>query len=56
LGWRKTQLQKGVYMDGHECPDVVKYCEDIFLPHIVTTLTSLTQVAMKGKDLRARRE
>ncbi|KAJ7602965.1 hypothetical protein FB45DRAFT_697776, partial [Roridomyces roridus] len=25
LGWRLTVLRKGVYMDGHERPDVVQY-------------------------------
>ena len=33
LGWQKTVVQKGVYMDGHErWDDVVKYHKDIFLP------------------------
>jgi hypothetical protein len=32
LGWRNRLLQKGVYMDGHERPDVVKYHMDTFLP------------------------
>jgi hypothetical protein len=32
LGWRCVELQKGVYMDGHERPDVVEYCNSIFLP------------------------
>lgn len=32
LGWRRTRLKKGVYMDGHERPDVVKYRQDVFLP------------------------
>ena len=32
LGWQKTVVQKGVYMDGHEQDDVVKYRKDIFLP------------------------
>lgn len=34
LGWRKTQIRKGVYMDGHEHPDVVKYRDNIFLPRM----------------------
>jgi hypothetical protein len=34
LGWRKTQIRKEVYMDGHECSDVVKYCDNIFLLHM----------------------
>lgn len=25
LGYRRTLIKKGVYMDGHEHPDVVKY-------------------------------
>lgn len=32
LGWRQTRLKKGVYMDGHERDDVVKYRNEIFLP------------------------
>ncbi|KAJ3984293.1 hypothetical protein F5890DRAFT_1474698 [Lentinula detonsa] len=31
LGWHLTVLQKGVYMDGHEHPDVVKYRQEEFL-------------------------
>jgi hypothetical protein len=32
LGWSRTVLRKGVYMDGHERPDVVEYREKAFLP------------------------
>jgi hypothetical protein len=32
LGWSRTMLRKGVYMDGHEREDVVKYRETVFLP------------------------
>lgn len=32
LGWRRTMLKKGVYMDGHERPDVVEYRANTFLP------------------------
>ena len=32
LGWRRTRLKKGVYMDGHERDDVVKYRNEKFLP------------------------
>jgi hypothetical protein len=32
LGWVRSRVKKGVYMDGHERPDVVKYREEIFLP------------------------
>ena len=32
LGWSRTVLRKGVYMDGHEREDVVKYRGTVFLP------------------------
>ncbi|KIO12001.1 hypothetical protein M404DRAFT_125666 [Pisolithus tinctorius Marx 270] len=32
LGWRCTIIRKGVYMDGHEREDVVKYRMEVFLP------------------------
>ena len=32
LGWRRTRLKKGIYMDGHERNDVVKYRNEKFLP------------------------
>ncbi|KAG2073340.1 hypothetical protein BDR04DRAFT_938267, partial [Suillus decipiens] len=32
LGWRCTVIRKGVYMDGHEREDVVKYRNEIYLP------------------------
>ena len=31
LGWRNRLLGKGIYMDGHKRPDVVKYRNDTFL-------------------------
>lgn len=34
LGWRRTVVRKGVYMDGHERADVVEYRNNIFLPAI----------------------
>ncbi|KAG2354431.1 hypothetical protein BDR07DRAFT_1306151 [Suillus spraguei] len=32
LGWQHTVLKKGVYMDDHECKDVKKYHQEVFLP------------------------
>jgi hypothetical protein len=32
LGWRRSVLRKGVYMDGHERNDVVDYRQNVFLP------------------------
>lgn len=31
LGYRRTVLHKGIYMDGHECPDVVAYRNNSYL-------------------------
>ncbi|KIL54192.1 hypothetical protein M378DRAFT_188729 [Amanita muscaria Koide BX008] len=35
LGWTRTLYKKGIYLDGHERPDVIEYCEEIFLPHLL---------------------
>jgi len=35
LGWRHTIIRKGVYMDGHEREDVVKYRNEVFLPEML---------------------
>jgi hypothetical protein len=35
LGWWQTTLKKGVYMDGHERPDVINYRVNMFLPLMV---------------------
>jgi hypothetical protein len=32
LGWRNRLVKKSVYMDGHECADVVEYRQQVFLP------------------------
>lgn len=34
LGWRLTQIRKGVYLDGHEREDVVTYRNEEFLPRM----------------------
>lgn len=34
LGWSRIQLQKGVYMDGHEREDVICYRKKIYLPRM----------------------
>jgi hypothetical protein len=36
LGWRCMELRKGVYMDGHERPDVVEYRNVVFFPLIAS--------------------
>jgi hypothetical protein len=34
LGWSRTVIRKGVYLDGHERPDVIDYREKVFLPQM----------------------
>ncbi|KAF8589283.1 hypothetical protein K439DRAFT_1645154 [Ramaria rubella] len=45
LGYTKHQHRKGIYVDGHECPDVVEYC-NAFLQ----TIAELECFTMKYKD------
>jgi len=33
-GFWYTSYKKGLYFNGHNCPDVVQYCHDIFLPRM----------------------
>ena len=47
LGWRRTKLKKGVYMDGHERPDVVKYRQDDFLPKMASYERFMVQWIME---------
>ncbi|KAJ3563302.1 hypothetical protein NP233_g9023 [Leucocoprinus birnbaumii] len=35
LGWFHSVVRKGVYMDGHEREDVVKYRQEVFLPKML---------------------
>ncbi|KAF9503439.1 hypothetical protein BS47DRAFT_1374479 [Hydnum rufescens UP504] len=50
LGFRQTTLRKGVYMDGHECEDVVRYRNEIFLPAIAKFESCMTRY--EGEDLK----
>ena len=51
LGWHRTVVRKGVYMDGHEREDVVKYRNEIFLPAMARFEGSdLKQVNLILKD------
>ena len=31
-GFQYMAYKKALYYDGHECPDVVHYCQNVFLP------------------------
>jgi hypothetical protein len=49
LGWRHTLIKKGVYMDGHERADVVKYRQEVFLP--LMAKYEARMVHFEGPDL-----
>ena len=50
LGWRLKTLKKGVYMDGHERDDVVKYRNEVFLPAMAKFEERMTK--FEGPELR----
>ncbi|KIK32812.1 hypothetical protein CY34DRAFT_110837 [Suillus luteus UH-Slu-Lm8-n1] len=50
LGWRCTMVQKGVYMDGHERDDVVKYRREVFLPLMAQYEAQMVQY--EGPELK----
>jgi hypothetical protein len=52
LGWRLTRIQKGVYMDGHEREDVVKYRNEVFLPRMKEYEARMTHYVLEGTDLQ----
>ncbi len=49
LGYDKIALWKGVYMDGHEWPDVVEYCNTSYLPKMLEYESHMTHY--EGPDL-----
>jgi hypothetical protein len=51
LGWRRTMLKKGVYMDGHERPDVMEYQVKTFLPLMALHEKKMVQWVMRGSEL-----
>lgn len=50
LGWRRTVVRKGVYMDGHEREDVVKYRQEVFLPAMARFEARMAK--FEGADLK----
>jgi hypothetical protein len=42
------RVKKGMYMDGHKRPDVVKYRNDIFLPLMASYKRRMVQWRAKG--------
>ena len=51
LRWRCTRVKKGVYMDGHERPDVVEYRNNMFLPLMVSFERRMVQWKPEGPGL-----
>ena len=50
FGWWQTAVQKSVYMDGHECVDVVEYRNKVFLLAIANFERQMAQHA--GPELK----
>ena len=44
-------LRKGVYMDGHERPDVMEYWNNTFLPLMALHKKNMVQWAANGSEL-----
>lgn len=51
LGWRRSELKKGVYMDGHERPDVMEYRNAVFLPLMALLERRMVQWISRGSEL-----
>ncbi|KAJ6507587.1 hypothetical protein DFH09DRAFT_1101123 [Mycena vulgaris] len=53
LGFRRTVDRKGVYVDEHERPDVVKYRNEVFLPQMAEYERQMTQYILRDGELVA---
>jgi hypothetical protein len=51
LGWQRTTIKKGVYLDGHKRPDVVKYRQEDFLPQMLEYERRMAHYELIGNDL-----
>jgi hypothetical protein len=49
LGYRRIELRKGLYVDGHDRADVVEYRDKVFLPKMCEYERRMTHY--KGKEL-----
>jgi hypothetical protein len=51
LGWRCMRVKKGIYMDGHKRPDVIKYRDDVFLSLMASYERCMVQWKPEGAGL-----
>jgi hypothetical protein len=51
LGWRRTRLKKGVYMDGHERDNVREYRDNIFLCNMASFERRMVRWEFKDSKL-----
>jgi hypothetical protein len=51
LGWWHTEMKKGVYMDGHERPDVVEFHNKVFLPLMALLERRMVQWDLSGSEV-----
>ena len=51
LGWALKTLRKGVYMDGHERPDVIEYRETSYLPNLAKDELRMVKFEFDGSNI-----
>ncbi|PMD55885.1 uncharacterized protein K444DRAFT_695185, partial [Hyaloscypha bicolor E] len=44
LGFYCHETKKGLYVDGYECPNVIEYCQEVFLPLMKELLSYIVHV------------
>ena len=49
-GFQYTTHKKGLYFDGDDRPDVIEYCQNVFLPAIKAYKPHLVQYTVSGVD------
>ncbi|KAI6018543.1 hypothetical protein PISMIDRAFT_96853, partial [Pisolithus microcarpus 441] len=49
-GFKYSTHKKGVYFDGHDHPDVVNYCQNVFLPKMKEYSCQLVKYSVEDPD------
>lgn len=52
MGWQRTKIKKGVYVDGHERADVVSYRQNTFLPKMLEYERRMAKYEQIGNNLQ----